>query len=416
MRYGCIGAKLGHSFSPEIHKLIGGYDYELQEISERELGDYLRARAFCGINVTIPYKQAVIPYLDCLSEKSAAIGAVNTVVNRDGVLYGYNTDYYGMRSLILRMGLDLSGRKVLVLGTGGTSRTACAVSTDLGAAEVIPVSRSKNAGAVTYDVAYADHSDADVLINTTPCGMYPDLEGVPVDLARFRRLSAVVDAVFNPLSSRLVCQARQAGLTASGGLYMLVAQAAAASELFTGTPCEANTVERAYNELLRSKGNIVLIGMPGSGKSSVGQLIAARTGRPFVDLDAVVTQAAGKPVSAIFSQNGEAVFRDLESAAVRSAAARTGLVIATGGGCVLRKANTELLRMNGRLVFINRPLSDLLPSEDRPLSDSPEKLEKLYRYRLPIYGGAADVTIDARGSADEVADAVLARFLKESVR
>lgn len=416
MKYGCIGAKLGHSFSPEIHRLLGGYDYELREVAERDLPAFLQAREFCGINVTIPYKQAVIPYLDHLSDKAAAIGAVNTVVNRNGTLYGYNTDYSGLRDLIRRMGLALSGKKILILGTGGTCRTTEAVSADLGASAIIPVSRSRKAGAVTYDEAYAAHSDADILINTTPCGMYPDLDGIPVDLSRFTRLSGVVDVVFNPLSSRLVCKARQLGIPASGGLYMLTAQAAAASELFTGVPCGADAAEKAYRELRRSKENIVLIGMPGCGKSAVGQQIAAQTGRPFVDLDAVVAQETGKPITAIFSQDGEEAFRQLESAAVRSFAARTGFVIATGGGCILRQQNTELLKMNGRLVYLDRPLSDLTHSPERPLANSMAKLEKLYRERRSLYQAAADETVSACGSIREIADAVIARINKESTR
>ena len=413
MNYGCIGEHLCHSFSPEIHRLIGRYDYELREVPKDELGTFMKAREFRGINVTIPYKQVVIPYLDRISDTAAAIGAVNTVVNRNGVLWGYNTDSGGMQALIRRMQLNLSGKKVLILGTGGTSRTALAVAGSLGAMEVLRVSRRKTEGVISYDEAITSHADADVIINTTPRGMYPDVGSCPIDLSRFVHLSGVVDAIFNPISSRLVLTARELGIPAAGGLYMLVSQAVAAAELFTGAPCEPGVADRIYRQLLRQKGNLVLIGMPGSGKTSVGRRAAELLNRPFIDLDEVISNRAGKPIPDIFSQDGEAVFRRIESGIVREISSQNGLVIATGGGCVLCHENVENLRMNGRLIFLDRPLGELVPTADRPLADSRRKMEYLYKARHKIYQAAADATVPVTGDIGHTAAAAIEVFCEE---
>ena len=413
MKYGCIGQRLGHSFSPEIHRLIGRYDYVLREVPGDKLGDFMRAREFRGVNVTIPYKQAVIPYLDRLSDTAAAIGAVNTVVNRDGVLWGYNTDLGGMLALIRRMGLDLAGKKVLILGTGGTGRTAYAAAKSLGASEILFVSRAGKAGAISYTEAVAAHTDAHIIINTTPCGMYPKVEDCPLDLCAFGGLRGVVDAVFNPLCSRLVLAARSRGIAAAGGLYMLASQAVAASELFTGTPCHTGAAEDIYRQLLVRKRNLVLIGMPGCGKTSAGRRAARLLGRPFVDLDARIVQRAGKSVSDIFSQDGEAAFRRMEREAVREIAPQNGLVIATGGGSVLCRQNVDCLRLNGRLILLDRPLGELVPTADRPLSDSVEKLAQLYAARHRTYQQAADVTVSVTGDSDNTAEAAVRAFCEE---
>ena len=413
MKYGCIGARLGHSFSPEIHAMLGAYDYRLHEVAENELASFLHTRDFRGINVTIPYKQAVIPYLDQISDTAAAIGAVNTIINRDGVLYGDNTDFYGLRSLIQRMGLNLLGKKVLILGTGGTSRTAHAVAESLGAAEIYLVSRHPGAGSIGYDEAIRSHADADILINTTPCGMFPDAEACPIDLSHFTCLQGVVDVIFNPLASQLVLTGRERGIPAQGGLYMLVAQAAAASALFTGVPVGLEKTEAIYQRLLRQKQNIVLIGMPGSGKTSVGRVIAEKLGRSFADVDEMIVAKAGKSISDIFAQDGEEAFRAMESNAIREISVQTGMVIATGGGSILRRENVRHLRLNGRLVLLDRPLSSLLPTEDRPLADSREKITALYQRREPVYRSCADVVAPGEDTVKETASAVLSAFEKE---
>lgn len=406
MNYGCIGEHLGHSFSRDIHALLDTYEYTLQELSPQELPSFLKAREFCGINVTIPYKGDVIPFIDELSETARAIGAVNTIVNRGGKLFGYNTDFGGMKALILRLGLSFSGAKVLVLGTGGTSRTAVAVATHLGAREVITVSRTGNRGAITYEEATTNHTDADYIINTTPAGMFPNVEGCPVDIQHFPHLSGVVDAVYHPLRTRLVRAAKARGIPAEGGLYMLVMQAVLAWELFTGKTCSAETAEKVYRQVLSARQNVVLVGMPGSGKTTVGQELARRLSRPLIDTDAVVTKTTGTDIPTLFQTEGEIAFRNYETAAVKETAVKTGIVIATGGGAVLRSENIDALRGNGKIFFLNRPLADLLPTKDRPLASSVEAIRQRFSEREHLYRAAADCIISADTSVSEVAAAI----------
>ena len=330
MEYGLIGEKLGHSFSREIHQRLGGYDYRLQELTPAQLPAFLEKRDFRGVNVTIPYKQTVIPLLDEVDPKAAAIGAVNTIVNRRGRLYGYNTDYDGMAALARHAGLTLKNKNVLILGTGGTSRTAMTVAADLGAAEIRRVSRTGQGDAITYEQA-AD-LPVQVLINTTPCGMYPGCDGQPMDLSRFGWLEGVLDAVYNPLRTRLVLQARDNGARGQGGLYMLVAQAAAACRLFLDRPLPDGALDSVYRAIHGQKQNIVLTGMPGSGKSTVGRVLARQLDRELVDTDTEIIRVAKKPIPEIFAQRGERGFRDLESQVIQEVSRRTGLVIATGAG------------------------------------------------------------------------------------
>lgn len=407
MKYGCIGEHLGHSFSGIIHRRIGRYEYALQELAPAELGPFLERRDFCGVNVTIPYKREIIPYLDSLSERARSVGAVNTIVNRGGKLYGDNTDLGGMQALIARMGLDLNGQKVLILGTGGTSLTAMAVARSLGAAEIYRVSRQAKDGAVTYDEACERHGDSGIIINTTPCGMFPEVGRQPIDPALFPHLIGVVDAIYNPLRSCLVLSARQRGLKAEGGLYMLVAQAVLAAEIFTGQPLPEDETDLIYDRLLAEKENLVLIGMPGSGKTTVGGLLSRKLGRELLDLDELIAKKAGRSVSRIFAEHGEAAFRRLETQAIAEVSAKSGLVVATGGGAVLRQENLRALAMNGRLFFLDRPLSQLLPTEDRPLARDSQQIRRLYEERYPIYRQAADEIIKAEGPPESVAETIM---------
>ena len=407
MRYGLLGEHLPHSFSKEIHERLGLYQYELIELAPAELGDFLARRDFGGVNVTIPYKQAVIPWLDELSERAKAIGAVNTIVNRNGRLLGDNTDYGGLAALLRRTGLDLCGKKVLILGTGGTSLTARAVAKDAGAGTVLRVSRSGREGAISYESAVAEHPDAQVLLNTTPCGMYPETEAMPIDPARFPALEGVVDVIYNPLRTRLTQRAAALGLKTANGLSMLVSQAVLAAEAFTGATLPEDTAERIFREVLTEKQNLVLIGMPGSGKTTLGRLLAARTGRPFVDTDEVIAARAGRSIPEIFQAEGEAGFRDRESAVLRDLGATGGRILATGGGAVLRAENRAALRQNGLLLLLDRPLADLVPTGDRPLADNIKKLRALYEARLPVYRAAADARIDVSGSPEETAEHIL---------
>ena len=407
MDYGLIGERLPHSFSKEIHEKIADYQYSLLELKQDEVESFILSKNFKTINVTIPYKQTVIPYLDEIAPEAEAIGAVNTIVNRDGRLFGCNTDFGGMRALIERAGVVLKYKKVLILGTGGTSRTAFAVCERLGAKLIKRVSRTGRDGSITYEQAYADYADADVLINTTPCGMYPNIFDCPVDLDRFTNLSGVIDAVYNPLCTSLVLKARQKGIAAEGGLYMLVAQAVLASELFTDTILDVvKLTNEIYQEIYFSKRNIVLTGMPASGKSTVGKLIAEELGRDFIDTDALITEQYGN-IRAIFAEHGEKYFRDLETEVIRGLAHLTGKVISTGGGAILRDENVDALRRNGELYFIDRSPEYLIPTDDRPLADKKEKITRLYHKRIDRYMDTADYIIDGDTDPEEVAKNIL---------
>ena len=404
MQYGLIGKKLGHSFSKEIHAHLADYEYSLLELpDESAVADFFKARDFSAVNVTIPYKQTVIPLLDEISEEARAIGAVNTVVCRDGRLFGYNTDFYGMKAALSRLGVtDLSGKCALVLGTGGTSRTARAVLRALGATSVYTVSRTKGDGAISYEEAVRDYKNADILINTTPVGMFPDADATPISLDGFSELSCVFDAVYNPLSSRLVSEARARGIAASGGLYMLAAQAFYAAELFLGASLSPTLLDGAYQSVFGAKQNVVLIGMPSSGKTTVGRALAKALGRPFIDLDEEIVRTVGKDIPSIFREEGEHAFRDAESKVIASLSQTTGAVIATGGGAILREENVLRLKQNGVLVFLDRPLDELTPTGDRPTASSRAAIEARYRERLPIYLAAKDITVKVENGPDEV--------------
>ena len=409
MIYGCIGEHLPHSFSREIHGEISDYAYELKELTPEDLPGFITSRDFMGINVTIPYKQSVIPFLDEIDETARGIGSVNTIVNRNGHLYGYNTDLYGLTCLIRRIGLDLSGKKVLILGTGGTSRTAAYAAEKLGAREIYRVSRTSREGSLSYEEALRHHSDAEIILNTTPCGMFPRQAEQPIPLEPFTRLEGVADAIYNPLRSCLVLDARSRGIPAEGGLYMLVAQAVHASELFLDTTYPENLTDRIYDRILRRKENLVLIGMPGSGKSAVGRILTRNTGKPLADSDLLIVEKAGKPIPDIFRENGELVFRDLESDVIRGLAMQGGQVISTGGGAVLRPENVTMLRQNGRLFWLDRNPDTLIPTDDRPLADTVEKMKKLYQEREPVYRAAADEIIAVQGSPEETAGEIESR-------
>ncbi len=394
MEYGLIGETLTHSFSKTVHPLLADYSYELCELTPDRLGDFLAARDFRGINVTIPYKQAVIPYLDEIDPTAAAIGAVNTIVNRDGRLVGYNTDVDGLAHLCRYTGVSLQDKKVLILGSGGTSKTALALATAQGARTVHRVSRRAQDGCITYAAAGAGHTDAEVIINTTPCGMFPHTDEQPLDLAPFTQLTGVIDAVYNPLRTRLVQQAQARSIKASGGLYMLVAQAAIAAQHFTGRTIDERTIARVYRTIRNQKRNCVLIGMPSCGKSTLGRHLATRLGMAFVDTDDLIRARAGKSIPAIFDEVGEQGFRDIETAVIRDIEALEHTVIATGGGAILRAQNRASLRANGQVLFLDRPLDQLITTADRPLSGTADKLRQRYDERYDIYCATADATVD----------------------
>ena len=403
MQFGLIGEKLGHSYSKEIHNLIADYGYELREVKREELGAFMTERAFSGINVTIPYKKSVIDYLDVISDDAKKIGAVNTVVNRDGKLYGYNTDFYGLKALLIHNGVSVRNKKVLILGSGGTSDTAYNVVTGLNAKEAIKVSRTKKDGFVTYDEAARLHSDADVIINATPVGMYPDDDGVPVNIGLFPSLSAVIDAIYHPLRTNLVSDAEKRGIKACGGLYMLVAQAVYAAALFENKKPDENLIDDVYGKILNDKRNIVLIGMPSSGKTTIGKALAARMGKRFADTDELIVGTTGKSIPEIFEKEGEKVFREIEKKVICDIAVNDGTVIATGGGVILDEKNVLALKRNGVIVYLDRKIDNLIATDSRPLSSNVDDLKKLYAKRKPLYEKYAEITIDDN---DDVATVV----------
>ena len=391
-KYGCIGKKLTHSFSKEIHAKLADYAYDLIELAEEEIAPFFEKKDFAAINVTIPYKQTVIPYLDSISEVAERIGSVNTIVNKDGKLCGYNTDYYGMKALIERIGIDLTGKKVLVLGTGGTSKTAHVVAADLGAAEILTVSRRKNDRYITYEEAVQKHADANVIINTTPSGMYPDCESRPVDITKFTQLIGVLDVVYNPLCTNLVLDAKQRGIKAEGGLYMLVMQAVVAVERFLDTTIAKEVADQVFASIYASKENVILTGMPGSGKSTVGKCLNIE-GFEFIDTDEEIEKRCGCSIKELIQEKGEAYFRALETEVIREVSSMNCRIISTGGGAVLNEENARTLKRNGKLYFLNADLSRLQATDSRPLSDTQEKLARLYTERMGIYTGTADVVV-----------------------
>ncbi|MBR3826027.1 MAG: shikimate dehydrogenase [Lachnospiraceae bacterium] len=407
-KYGCIGKKLTHSFSKEIHGMLADYAYELIELTEEEIAPFFEKKEFAAINVTIPYKQTVIPYLDVVSEVASRIGAVNTIVNKDGKLYGYNTDYYGMKALLERVGIEVSGKKVLVLGTGGTSKTANVLAKDLGASEVLTVSRRKTDEFITYEEAVSEHSDANVIINTTPSGMYPDCGSKPIDISGFGQLEGVIDAVYNPLCTNLVLDAKERNIKAEGGLYMLVMQAVVAVERFLDTSVQKDVADRVFASVMASKENIVLTGMPGSGKSTVGRLLHIE-GYEFIDTDAEIEKRCGCPISELIKTKGETCFRDLETQVINEVSCVGSRIISTGGGAILREENVRNLKRNGKLFFINADLQRLRATDDRPLSDTYDKLKKLYEERMPIYQKTADVIVPDMATAQAEADYIMTK-------
>ncbi len=407
MLYGLIGEHLTHSYSLEIHKSIAEYKYELKELSQGKLPEFLQKKEFLGINVTIPYKESVIPYLDSICETASRIGAVNTVVNRDGKLCGYNTDCFGMKLMLEKHLIQVKNKKVLILGTGGTSKTAAAVSADMGAGEIIKVSRTSSDGAVSYADAVKYHSDAQVIINTTPVGMYPKSEEKPIDISHFKSLTGVADVIYNPLCTSLVLDAKKRGIPCCNGLYMLAAQAVYASALFQNKEPDPSLIDKAYTEVLKSKRNIVLIGMPSSGKSSVGKALAEALGAKFFDSDSEITSRIGMPIFEYFEKCGEKSFRDIEKQVILELSKKSSVVIATGGGAVLDSENVENLKKNGVLVFLDRSLENLISTSDRPLSSNFENLKALFEKRYGIYLSASDIRIDGNGNIPETVKKII---------
>ena len=401
MKCGLLGRKLGHSYSPQIHSLLGNYHYDLIEVEPELLKSALDNTEYTGFNVTIPYKKAVIPFCDTLSPVAQRLGAVNTIVRRrDGSLIGHNTDYFGFQTMVESTGLQVSGKKVLVLGSGGASNTVCAVMEQLGA-NVIVISRS---GDNNYGNIHL-HSDAAVIVNATPVGMYPAVGISPVDLAAFPMLEGVLDVIYNPARTQLLLDAERRGLITANGLLMLVAQAKESAEWFTGSTISDEQISRIHGILKQQMENIVLIGMPGCGKSTVGKLLAESLNKQFIDADDEIVAAAGKPIPRIFAEDGESVFRNWESQILEKLGKQSGLIIATGGGCVTQNRNYPLLHQNGTVFWIGRNIEQL-PTDGRPLSQA-TRLQDMFRVREPMYRAFADHYVDNNGSVEKTVSKIL---------
>lgn len=407
MEYGLIGEKLGHSYSQMIHARLADYRYELKEVALERLDAFIEARNFRGLNVTIPYKQAVMKHCAELSPEAMEVGSVNTLIVRpDGSLFGHNTDIDGFIYMLRRGEIDPAGAKAVILGSGGTSLTARAALTRLGAREIVTVSRK---GPVDYAALYAEHADAEILVNATPVGMYPKNGASPVELDRLPKVRGVADVIYNPEKTALILAARAKGIPAVSGLSMLVAQAREAAELFAGHAIPAGRVEDIVSEIGAQTLNLILVGMPGCGKSTLGQAVAAALQREFVDCDAEIVRRAGKSIPEIFAQDGEGAFRALESGVLADVCRGHGLVISTGGGAVLRAENRDAMRQNGRVCLIRRALA-LLPRDGRPLSASEDAVARLWEARRAAYETAADFPVENDGTVEEAAEKIREGF------
>ena len=407
MKCGLLGRKLSHSYSPQIHAMLGTYDYALFEKEPYEIESFLKESDFTGINVTVPYKKDVIPYLDELTSVAQRLGAVNTIIRKGEKLIGHNTDYFGFLTMVQSSGLKVGGKKVLVLGSGGASNTAVAALRELGST-VVTISRS---GENNYQNLHL-HQDAAVIVNTTPVGMYPNAGISPVDLDLFPQLEGVLDVVYNPARTKILLEAEKRGLVALNGLIMLVAQAKEAAEYFTCTQITNDIIDVIHNALKKQMANIVLIGMPGSGKTTIGKILAAATGKRFVDADSELENLAGRSIPEIFSQDGEPAFRELETQVLVKLGQQSGLVLSTGGGCVTQDRNYPLLHQNGTIFCLQRDLHKL-PTDGRPLSQA-NKLEDMCRIRAPLYRAFADFTVENNSAPEDAVDQILG-ILEETI-
>lgn len=410
MQYGLIGYPLAHSFSKDIHQAIGKYQYDLNPLYIEELDEFFNKKEFKGINVTIPYKQKVIKYLDEIDEIASEIKAVNTIVNIDGKLKGYNTDFYGLLALLEKNNIEVKNKNVAILGTGGTSNTAYYLCQYLKASSIIKVSREIRKDCLTYEQLNEFKDKFQVIINTTPIGMYPNNDATILDISAFNNLEAVVDVIYNPLQTNLVLQAKQKGLKATNGLYMLVAQAVYAYSIFQNEKYDKELTDNIYKKIYFQKSNIVLIGMPTCGKTTLGKLLAEKLNRCHYDIDDIIIKDTNKKITDIFSQEGEEAFREYEKQAVKEVYKKDGVIISCGGGTILDQENVNLLKQNGILIFLDRDLDKLAYDESRPITSSKEKLEKIYKERYDIYTSVKDITIKNNDTKKQAVERIIEAY------
>ncbi|MCR0249682.1 shikimate dehydrogenase [[Clostridium] innocuum] len=386
MRYGLIGEKLGHSFSKDIHERIADYTFDLIPLSKEEFKTFMEKKEFTALNVTIPYKKDVIPYLDEMDEHAKAIGAVNTIVNRDGKLKGYNTDFTGFLYMVKKHNVHMEGKKVLIIGNGGASAAIQAVVQHESAGSMVIVDVVPGNGAISYDEMFSSHLDAEIIINTSPIGMYPRIGNAPIDISMFHKCEVVLDVIYNPILTRLCFEAQEMDIKRVNGLEMLIAQAKQSVEFFLDKSIDDQIIDDIYQDMLRERCNIVLIGMPSAGKTTIGKMLENRMQKEFIDLDDIIIEKAGKSIPEIFEESGEAGFRAIETEAAIEVSKLNNKIIATGGGTIKHKVNMDYLRQNGITIFIDRDVDKLISSDpNRPLSKSSDALAKMHAERLPLY-------------------------------
>lgn len=414
MKYGLIGEHLGHSFSKQIQTRIAeienvkDYDYQLVELDKEEFKEFMEKKDFKGINVTIPYKKDVIPYLDEMDESAKAIGAVNTIINVDGKLKGFNTDFGGFLYMVKAHNVHMEGKKVLIIGNGGACAAVKAVCKHENAKDIVIVSRSANRGAIGYDEMYTSHLDADIVVNTSPVGMFPNIANAPIDVSWFHKLECVLDVVYNPILTRLCFEAQEADIKRVIGLEMLIAQAKYTFEIFENMSFDDSIIDEIKKEMLKDRCNIVLIGMPSAGKTTIGKMLEEKLGKEFFDLDDMIIAKAGKSIPEIFQESGEAGFRAIETEVAIEASKMNNKIIATGGGVVKHKVNMDFLRLNGITIFIDRDIDKLISSDpNRPLSSSKQALQQMYKERYPLYQKYAAYIAVNNANIEETVDDIV---------
>ena len=414
MKYGLIGEHLGHSFSKQIQTRIAeienvkDYDYQLVELDKEEFKEFMKEKDFKGINVTIPYKKDVIPYLDEMDESAKAIGAVNTIINVDGKLKGYNTDFGGFLYMVKAHNVHMEGKKVLIIGNGGACAAVKAVCKHENTKDIVIVSRSANRGAIGYDEMYTSHLDADIVVNTSPVGMFPNIVNAPIDVSWFHKLECVLDVVYNPILTRLCFEAQEADIKRVIGLEMLIAQAKYTFEIFENMSFDDSIIDEIKKEMLKDRCNIVLIGMPSAGKTTIGKMLEEKLGKEFFDLDDMIIAKAGKSIPEIFQESGETGFRAIETEVAIEASKMNNKIIATGGGVVKHKVNMDFLRLNGITIFIDRDIDKLISSDpNRPLSSSKQALQQMYKERYPLYQKYAAYIAVNNANIEETVDDIV---------
>ncbi len=414
MKYGLIGEKLEHSFSKQIQTRIAelqnvkDYQYDFVELDKEQFVEFMEKKDFKGINVTLPYKKAVIPYIDVLDESAEKIGAVNTIVNRDGKLYGYNTDFGGFLYMVKAHNVHMEGKKVLLIGNGGASAAVQAVCKHEKAKDIIVVSRSATNGAISYDEMYTSHLDADIVVNTSPVGMYPNIANSPIDVSWFHKLECVLDVVYNPILTRLCFEAQELDIKRVIGLEMLIAQAKYSFEYFEDMSFDDSIIDEIKKEMLKDRCNIVLIGMPSAGKTTIGKMLQEKLGKKFVDLDDMIIEKAGKTIPEIFQESGESGFRAIETEVAIEASKMNNMIIATGGGAIKHKVNMDFLRLNGITIYIDRDVDKLISSDpNRPLSSSKQALQQMHEERQPLYQKYAAYVADNNTNIEETVNDIV---------